>query len=393
MVSEYKVLMISPQFKPLVGGYERAAERLSKALAKLGLAVVVITERRDQSWSKVEFVDGFTIQRHYCCYRRYFHSITSVLALSAYLLTQGRKFTIWHIHQYGLQAAIAIAFGQLLNKPVVMKLTSSKNMGISQSLGHGVKGRILRYWHKKIGACIAVSQETYYEAIAFGIPQERVHLIPNGVDADQFYPSAIEEKLAARKALKLECQKMVLFVGRLSPEKNLAGLIDAWNILANDVRANTLLVIIGNGPERSNIEHKIELLGLEQSIYLAGNQSNVELWYRAADIYVICSFREGLSNSMLEALASGLPVISTRVSGSSILLDQEPSGFVVDIDNKIQFSEALTTLLSDSSLRSRMSKNARKIFELQFSLTEIAKQTICIYKKLTNSSYFNTFQK
>ena len=130
-----RVLMISPQFRPLVGGYERAAERLSAALAAAGLRVVVIAERRDRAWPAVECIDGYEVRRLSCSYRRHLHTITSLLSFAGFLLRHGREFDVWHVHQYGFHAALAVALGKVLRRPVVLKLTSSGAMGIEKSHG------------------------------------------------------------------------------------------------------------------------------------------------------------------------------------------------------------------------------------------------------------------
>jgi glycosyltransferase involved in cell wall biosynthesis len=383
MTHTISILMICPQFRPLVGGYERAAERLSGALAAMGLHIVVVTERRDNSWPANESVDGYAIQRLPCLFRRHLHAVTSLLAFACFLVWQGRRFDVWHVHQYGLHAALALALGKLLGRPVVLKLTNSATMGIEKTLGQGVIGHILRYLHRGVSACLAISEETRREAIAFGIPANRVRLIPNGIDGDHFCPVVPEEQMAARQALGLTCQKLVLFVGRLSPEKNLLGLVEAWHSIIPDARYQAVLAIVGNGPDMAKIEDTIQqLLSLTGSVYLVGNQRDVAIWYRAADIVVISSHNEGLSNTMLEALASGLPVISTRVSGSSVLLESDPAGLLVDINDPIQLAEAITVLLQDEPLRRRLAKNARHLFELHFSLTHLAQRTVLLYKQL-----------
>jgi glycosyltransferase involved in cell wall biosynthesis len=226
-----RVLLISPQFRPLVGGYEVAAERLSVALAEAGLSVVIIAERRDRAWPAVECIDGYEVRRLSCRYRRNLHTITSLLSFAGFLLRHGREFDVWHVHQYGFHAALAVALGKALRRPVVLKLTSSGAHGIAVSLGGGIVACILGFFHRRVTACLAVTEETRAEAICFGIPAQRVHVIPNGVDGRQFHPASPEERIAARHALELDCKRLVLFVGRLSPEKNPLGLLDAWAAL------------------------------------------------------------------------------------------------------------------------------------------------------------------
>jgi glycosyltransferase involved in cell wall biosynthesis len=97
---------------------------------------------------------------------------------------------------------------------------------------------------------------------------------------------------------------------------------------------------------------------------------------------LISSHIEGLSISMLEALASGLPVISTRVSGSSILVESPAAGLVVDVGNIKELAMAIETLLTNESIRIRLSKNARPLFESRFSLDTFSKTIILLYASL-----------
>src|SRR5262245_11065818 len=340
-----RVLMLSPEFRPLVGGYERAAERLSVALAEAGMRVVVIAERRDPAWPAAEPIDGYEVRRLSCVYRRHLHAVTSLLAFAGFLFRHGREFDVWHVHTYGFHAALAVALGKVLRRPVLLKLTSSAAMGIERAMGSSIVGRILGFFHRRVSACLAVSEETRAEAIRFGIPIQRIHLIPNGVDGRQFHPVSPEERVDARRELGLDCERLVLYVGRLSPEKNPIGLLDAWTAIAPQVRNGALLGLVGDGPEWDEVSAAVEEPRLAGSVHLAGSRRDVVNWYRAADVYVIPSHREGLSNSMIEALASGLPVISTRVSGSSILLESPAAGFVVAVGDVGMLAGAMERLL------------------------------------------------
>lgn len=382
MDSAAGVLMISPQFHPIVGGYERAAGRLSAALAAAGLRVVVIAERRDRVWPAVERVEGYDVRRLYSCYSAHFHMITSLLSFTAFLLRHGREFAVWHVHQYGVHAALAIALGRLLRRPVVLKLTSSRAMGIESAMGKGIVGRIVRRLHRQAGACIATTEETAREALRFGIPSGRVHLIPNGLDGDRFRPASADDRDSARSALGLTCERLVLCVGRLSPEKNQLGLLHAWAGVPATARDGAVLAIVGDGPDAERISAAVNALALEDSVHLAGARSDVQNWYRAGDVYVISSEQEGLSNTMIEAMASGLPVISTRVSGSSILTEAPAAGVVVDVGDVGMLSRVIEALLSDETARAQLGRNARTRFESRFSIVRVAQQTMLLYDGL-----------
>ncbi|MEO8216234.1 MAG: glycosyltransferase family 4 protein [Acidobacteriota bacterium] len=377
--------MISPQFRPLYGGYEHAAERLSGALARRGLEVVVISERRDRSWPASETLEGFEIRRLWCLYRRHMHTGTSLFSFARFLLTNGRRFDVWHVHQYGYHAALSVALGKLLRRPVVLKLTNSEAMGIGSVLGSGLVGRTLEYLHRRVSACIAISEETRSEAISFGIPAGRVRLIPNGLDPDQFLPATAEQRVEARRVLGLDRDRIVLSVGRLSDEKNPLGLLEAWANVTPVLRAGALLALVGDGPQEELVRAKVAELKLGDSVLLAGRRIDVASWYRAADIYVIASHNEGLSNSMIEALAAGLPVISTKVSGSSFLEAGAASGLVVGTGRTEELTRALEELLSNESLRSTLAGNARQSFENHFLLELVAEKSMSLYGDVASS--------
>jgi len=380
------ILIISPQFRPILGGYERAAERLSAALASAGLHVTVITERRDQAWPALEISDGYEVRRLPCLYRRHCHAMTSLLSFAIFLLRHGRTFDIWHVHQYGWHGALTIALGKLLHRPVVLKLTSSAQMGIEQALGGGLTGRILGFTHRRAKVFLAVSEEICSEAVRFGISRQDVHLIPNGVDGQQFYPAAAEERAAARRVLGLRCERIVLYVGRLSAEKNILGLLDAWEAVDTKWRKEAMLVLVGDGPQWDAVLARAHMPNVAGSVHLAGRRTDVETWYRAADVTVIASHLEGLSNTMIEAMASGLPVISTRVSGSSVLVESPAAGLVVEVGDSQKLAAAIESLLQDAPMRSQFGCNARLKFESRFSMEVLSKEMIWLYTNLVSQT-------
>ena len=355
-----RVLMISPQFRPLVGGYERAAERLSVALAEAGMRVVVIAERRDRAWPAVECIDGYEVRRLSCSYRRHLHAITSLLSFASFLLRHGREFDVWHVHQYGYHAALAVALGKLS--------ASAGGAQIDEFRCHGHRksdGQRHCWAHPAaffIGGSAPASRSARRPARRRSVsafPPSASTSSPMAWMAAQFHPASPEERIAARRVLGLDCERFVLYVGRLSAEKNPLGLLDAWAAVDTKAREGALLALVGDGPERDQVHARAQTPNLAGSVHLAGYRSDVATWYRAADVYVISSHLEGLSNSMIEALASGLPVISTRVSGSSILVESPAAGLVVDVGDVEKLAGAMESLLRDESMRMRLGENAR----------------------------------
>ena len=373
--------MICPQFKPIVGGYERSADRLSSAIAKLGNKVVVVTERRSTEMAQIERSNGYTISRLFCIYRPYIHTISSALSLTQFLLNHGRRFHVWHVHQFGISASIAIVLGKVLNRPVLLKLTNSGTKGISSQFGGQLFGTIGKYLHQRIDACISISDETSLEAIKFGIPVSRIHLLPNGIDGSKYSYTDIARKQRLKKELNIQTQNLIINVSILRKQKNHRLLIDAWGKLPAEMREKSVLAVVGDGPLLKQLIEYTELKKLSDSIYFMGQMSDVIPWYQAADLYVISSDHEGLSNSMIEALASGLPVISTKVSGSSIISTPIEAGILVDTENEYQLTTAMKSLISDTSKREIFSINARNIFETNFSIDTISKRMHTLYNE------------
>lgn len=376
------ILMISPQFRPIVGGYERAAERLSVELVRLGHEVTVITERRDRSWPAREQHDGVMVRRLWCLYRPHFHQVTSLAAFSLFLFTQGRRFHVWHVHQYGLIAVLAVVLGKLLHRPMVLKLTSTKDHGIQQVIADMPLVGSVRAWLRGVNAVVATTQETRAEAEVFGIPADRVYVVGNGVDTQIFHPRSDNERLDLRRQLRVDADGIVVFVGRLSKEKNPDGLLRAWRLTSPNLPAGWKLVLVGDGPMRGELETLVDEEGVRDTVLFTGMQTNVESWLGAANIYVLASHREGLSNTLLEAMASGLPVVSTQVSGVRETVEEAGAGLVVDVGQMDQLADALTRLANDSSLRSQMGRAGRPAILKTYSIDHVAVLHERLYDKL-----------
>ena len=374
--------MIAPQFRPMMGGYEKAAERLSSALASRGHAVTVVTEQRSRSWPAVEQVAGFQIRRLRCVYRPGWHQCTSLVSFGAYLLARGLHFDVWHVHQYGVHAVLASVLGKIMGRPVVLKSTNSLGQGISTAFG---TSGLLAAMLKRVDAVVALTRETRDEALAFGVPYERVHVIGNGVDMQVFRPRSADERRQIRLSLGIDAGGVVLCVARHSGEKNLEGMLEAWKLAHDQMPGDWKLVLIGAGILGSSIEQRVRSEGLESSVLMLAAQP-VDQWMAAADIYVAPSNWEGLSNAMLEAMASGLPVVSTRVSGAAETLGETGAGLVCDVGRMDLFAEALKRLVSEPGLRSAMGAAGRRIIGSRYAIESIAERHETLYRSLMRIS-------
>ncbi|MBA3884185.1 MAG: glycosyltransferase [Acidobacteria bacterium] len=196
-------------------------------------------------------------------------------------------------------------------------------------------------------------------------PANRIRTLRNGVDLSRFGATHPRE---ARRALQLpEDGRIVGTVGRLVPVKDQATLIEAVARLRGKGLQVTL-VIAGEGPLRGHLQSKAQALGLAADVRLLGHRPDVECVLAALDVFVLPSVSEGLSNTILEAMASGVPVIATRVGGADELVAEGLTGLLVPAGSVEDLASVLSLLLRDDARRRSMGSAARLRAESEFSL-------------------------
>ena len=210
-----------------------------------------------------------------------------------------------------------------------------------------------------------------------GFNKGKIIHIPNGVDTSVFYPiGSLREKTRLREKLTLPDKKIVAFIGRLDPQKRADLLIEIFNELGK-VREDSHLVIIGGGPEKEKIESM-----LNKNIAFAGTVDNVNDYLRASDLFVLPSLAEGMSNVILEAMATGLPVISTKISSNQEIIDNGTSGILLDIEDRAGLKENIIRILGDSAFGDKLGQNARSRIVENFSIETVAAKYIELFEQL-----------
>ncbi|HYJ78786.1 MAG TPA: glycosyltransferase family 4 protein, partial [Longimicrobiaceae bacterium] len=230
-----------------------------------------------------------------------------------------------------------------------------------------------------VDACLAPSAEMGAHARDFGIPAERIHFLPNGIDTLAFRPAAPDERAALRRALGVEGDgPLVLYVGRLSPEKGPSVLLDAWERVAATA-PGARLALVGGGPEAAGLRARLAGSPAASSVHLHGPDHDTARWFRAADLFVLPSLREGLSNALLEALGCGLPVVSTRVSGSVDAFAAADLGELATPGDAAGLAAALSRLLADPGRRLACGAAARELAVREYALERVVDRLERIY--------------
>ncbi len=212
-----------------------------------------------------------------------------------------------------------------------------------------------------------------------GIPKHKMTRICNGVDLTRFGNQVSEKPLAwpfAVDSFVFGC------VGRLELIKGHIDLLRAFHLaLQRNPGLNLRLCLVGDGSQRAVLETFIADNGLVNDIYLAGNQSDIPRYLKQFDCFVLPSHGEGISNTILEAMASGLPVIATRVGGNADLISEDGNGLLVEARSPEAMAEAMLRLASDRVLQERYSNRSRQRVKEKFSLSVMVDNYINVYSR------------
>ncbi|MCK9605998.1 MAG: TIGR03088 family PEP-CTERM/XrtA system glycosyltransferase [Methylomonas sp.] len=252
--------------------------------------------------------------------------------------------------------------------------------------GNNVKYRWLRFLMGLIiHRFIPLSQQLHdYLQKKVGIPAKKIARICNGVDTDLFYPREGRRQMPENCPLQLDNKFLVGTVGRMHGVKDQLTLVKAY-ILACQESAifaeKARLAIIGDGPLRELAVNLLEKHGLEANAWLPGECHNIAQILRGFDVFVLPSKAEGISNTILEAMATGLPVIATSVGGNPELVINEKTGLLVEKENVSAMATALQLLITDDSKRQQFSAAALQRARQEFSLDSMVARYQAVYDR------------
>ncbi len=241
--------------------------------------------------------------------------------------------------------------------------------------------RIAGCWSARL---IAVSSHEAELAASEGIlPRERIICIPNGLGEEEFEETTAPSRLPA--GLKLEPGRPVLGAGgRLRPQKGIDVLICAFGRVLNSSPGCQLL-IIGDGPERGQLEKLARRCGVSEQVVFAGERDDVRELMSIMDVFVLPSRWESAPYSALEAMASATPIVATRVGGVPELLDNGACGELVEPDNPTDLADAIIGLLSDRKRAAELAQSGRRRAQTHYRLSRTISQTAKLYRELAGS--------
>lgn len=250
---------------------------------------------------------------------------------------------------------------------------------ISRRIGFPLqRNRISRARFAAVTTFIATSEEIAQSLIHSSIPADKIAIVHEGVVIPAPYTE--QERLQARARFGVSTSQFLFgCVGVFVPEKGHRHLIEALAIVRQS-HPEARVLLAGDGVCRSELESLAKRLGQQEAVLFPGFLEKVEPVYAALDAFAFPSEFEGLGTSLLVALATGLPIISTRRASLAEVIDPGQTGLTAEPDGK-EFAAAMLTLMRDSELRTRLGAAARRDAVARFSVESMVEGTLAVYEK------------
>jgi glycosyltransferase involved in cell wall biosynthesis len=379
------VLMFCPQFRPVVGGSERQAEKLAVALADAGFRVTILTPWLDPDSPASERVSEVTIERFPLIdLSRRFH-VPGLAALNVpYIIWQIARtvgprlkgFDVLHCHLASLQTAAAAFAGRMAGVPVLCKAaTADVRSDLGKIEETGVSGRLVAWLARACVQCWVATTMAVQEAlIRAGVDPARIVSIPNGVESER--PAGGRERDKVRT---------FLYLGRLSSNtgRDVPTLIRAFDRVATAC-PDIELALVGAGELFDETRQLSEGCRSRDRIHLPGFDRPAK-WLAWADCFVLPSRREGLSNALLEAMAAGLPCIANDIPPNREVLDGGNAGLLVPAEDCDALEAAMRRMIDDVEMSRRLGKAARERVVDTYTIEAVAQRYARLYESLLSN--------
>ena len=385
-----RIIQVCERFPPSIGGLENHVYNLSYELSLRGHQVTVLTsdiknigffkiDRADRPYEKI--TDNFEVYR----FKAYPPGIpyASAYGIIPPLIKKLIKLkpSIIHIQSYMLiHSDITSILSKMKNIPTILTVHTFGDAPPRPHLGALMKfyihtlGKMNLKFARKI---IVLTPNAAEYILQLGIEKEKICIIPNGIENNRFLNMPSPYRFKKKYGFD---GKMILFVGELSPRKGVQYLIKSMPKVLREIPDTTLVIVGIDRGFQSHLEGLSNELGIDNKVLFTGPVSNERLLeaYSACDVFVLPSEREGLPTVILEAMASGKPVVATNVGGNPYVIENGVTGLLTNYGDETKLADAIIYLLENVGVREKMGKDARKRVK-EFSWEKIAEETEKVY--------------
>ena len=353
------------------------AQRIASAMIRRGHAVQVLCAGGPPMPAVRDWVDPEGVPVRILTRRSRGRVKDFVFALGVgWEIWSGRKrYDVVYFLMQGLHVFAGLPVARWLGKPIVMKFSGSN---IIPLMRHSRVGRIELEWLRQWAARLMVLNDGMIEeGIADGFRRHQLTWMPNPVDVSEFRLAQPGEAAAWRRQHGIPLHACVtIYVGRLSSEKGLPGLIRGFAQTARR-SPDAMLLLVGDGPQRAELEALAAHLhlGPDRIRFIGRVQvTEVPFWLRCSDVFALTSPNEGFSCALLEAMASGLASVVSDIPANRQLIDPGIHGLTVPFGDDSSIGDALSQLSGDPAVRRRMGEAARNRVVENYSTNRVVER-------------------
>ena len=320
-----------------------------------------------------QVINGVRVHRLPRLDRRPFRTISYLAVLIAFLILRLRRYDLVHVHLANAQADVAVAAARLLGKASYVKLAAGGPLGELARFRR--VARITRYYGVRHASLIqAISDEIRHDLIGAGAAPGRIQEIPNGVLLGS--RSTANSRLAMRQRFGISATAtVVIFAGRLERDKGLADLLEAWKA---GPPPGAVLAIIGS----PGIKDPVAMDLLPDNVEYLGWTADAQAYIAAADVFVLPSYAEGMSNALLEAMAAGVACIASRVGAAETMIRDGKQGLLVDAGDTKALGNALRRLARSADLRSALGAAGRERVADRYGIEGVVDRIEAAYRSV-----------
>lgn len=381
-----RLVLVTRRFWPLVGGAERVMASLASRFVALGHQVTLLTAQWHPNWPTELRVGEVPVVRLANPSQRALGTARYMIALARWLRQRQGEIDLVYVSmlKHDAYAALFALEGRV---PVVLRAEGAGPTGDSAWHKQANCGPRIRRRTMNANALIAPSRSVDDELRQAGYPPDRLHYIPNGVAIPRPRTAQMQRDArlalsAAHPSLRLPTDgPLAVYTGRLHPGKGLDVLVTAWRQIANQW-PDARLWLAGEGPSRDALEQQIHQLGLDGRVVPAGSFDHVEELLWAADLYVLPSLEEAMSVALLEAMAAGLPIVTTDIPGNRPLIVHQEHGLLVPPGDASALAAAMARLVEQPLLAQRLGRAAREQATASFSLDRVVDRHLELFEGL-----------
>jgi len=377
--------MLTADLDSPTGGVQGQSVRLLKELSSRGIAVSVCT-RNYHHMARSEVREGIHIHRSPAWSRslRALNSASYLANAVTWLARHRSEYDVIHCQQMFGPATAALLAKPLVRKPVIVRVSSTGELGEVADLRRMPLASARIRQLRDVDHWVALTRLMASEIETLGVSADRISIVPNGATVPNDSAVQPDTRAKYRERLGLRYGRIGIYSGRLSSEKNLDTLLQAWVGIRADFPGAHLL-LVGAGGAFRNVEASLrELqakLGLEQCVHFVGHVTNVSEYLLASDVFVLPTSTEGMSNALLEAMAAGNAIVTTDIEANREVVSAGETALLVPPRDAEALRHAIARVFATDDLASRLGSRARQLAERRHSVRAMADAYLEVYER------------